>query len=205
MVTLVNNIEAAPSHSINAEFVRLTVPGGPDGGVYTFSSSFKVEQLPGEPDQFNPGTTGGVTYTPLGGLVGVSGHQRDLSATSFDTSISLAGIDPNKLGLVIDARLKGSKIEIWRGFYNTNFGLTSVSKRYTGIVTGYSLQEERVDRIDAFTLSLHCSSYKRVLENRHSGRFTNPQSWRNFSPNDSSMDSVPSINGVVFPFGVKLA
>ena len=205
MVTQVTHIEAAPSHSINAEFVRLTVPGGPDGGVYTFSSSFKVEQLPGEPDNFNPGTVGGVTYTPLGGLVGVSGHQRDLTVTSYDTTVSLAGIDPTKLALVIDAKLKGSQIEIWRGFYTTNFGLTTVSKRYTGIVTGYSLQEDRIDRQDTFTLQLHCSSYKRVLENRHAGRFTNPQSWKKFSPDDTSMDNVPNINGVSYPFGVKLA
>ena len=210
MVSPVANIEAVPGHSINAEFVRLTVVNGPDAGVYTFSSSFKVETLPGEPDQFNPGTTGGVTYTPLGGLIGVSGNQRDLSVTSFDTSISIGGIDPVKMGRVIDADLKGSKIEIWRGFYNSNFVLTTVSKRYTGIVTGYSLQEDRVDRIDTFTLALHCSSYKKVLENRHAGRFTNSQSWNQLIDNtdpayDKSMDGVAAINPVVFPFGQKLA
>lgn len=210
MTTPITNIETSPGRSINAEFIRLTVQNGPDAGVYTFSSSFKVETLPGEPDQFNPGTTAGVTYTPLGALVGVSGHQRDLSVTSYDTSITLVGIDPDKLKRVIDAHLKGSMIEIWRGFYNDQYTLVKVSKRYTGIVTGYSLQEDRIDRIDAFTLNLHCSSYKRVLENRHSGRFTNAQSWNAKTPigdplYDKAMDNVPAINPVVFPFGVKLA
>lgn len=211
MTTAITDVQNTP-HLLNAEFVRITVPGGPNNGVYTFSSSYRIESFTdpatGQLIIGNPGTdatNSQSTFTPLGGLVGISGHQRDLSVTSFDTSITLSGIDPTKLGLVIDAKLKGSKIEIWRGFYNVNFILNSVSKRYTGIVTGYSIDENRIDRVDAFTLSLHCSSYKRVLENRHAGRFTNSQSWRQFSPNDAGMDGVAALNGATFNFGQKLA
>jgi hypothetical protein len=212
------------SKLVNAEFIRLTIQGGPDGGVYTFSSSYKIESftdpVTGDTIIGNPGTTATnalSTFTPLGGLVGVSGHQRDLSVTSFDTSVTIQGIDPDKLGLVIDAKIKGSRIEIWRGFYDANMNLSSVSKRYTGIVTGYNLTEDRVQEVDTFSLDLHCSSYKRVLENRHAGRFTNSQSWNGTATQylsdgvtlnpayDASMDGVAALNGATFNFGVKLA
>jgi hypothetical protein len=212
MANIVNSVNSNTNLLVNAEFVRLTVEGGPDGGVYTFSSGYKVETFTDtasglQVTNVNPGNTANtLAFKPLGALVGVSGHQRDLTVTSFDTNISLAGIDPNKLKLVIDASIKGSKIEIWRGFYNANNILTEASKRYTGIVTGYTLTENRVGEIDTFVLDLHCSSYKRVLENRHSGRFTNSQSWRqNGNANDTSMDAVANLTNIVFPFGQKLA
>jgi hypothetical protein len=212
MANIVNSVSSTTNLLINAEFVRLTIEGGPDGGVYTFSSGYKVETFTDtssglQVTNANPGNTSNtLAFKPLGALVGVSGHQRDISVTSFDTNITLTGIDPNKLKLVIDASIKGSKIEIWRGFYNTNNILTEASKRYTGIVTGYTLTENRVGQIDTFVLDLHCSSYKRVLENRHSGRFTNSQSWRqNGNTNDTSMDAVANLTNIVFPFGQKLA
>lgn len=194
----------------NAEFVRLEVVGpGSGSGVYTFSSSYKIETFAGG-TAFNPGITT-ATYTALGGLVGISGHQRDLAVTSYDTTITLIGVDSSKIGLVIDAGLKGSKVQIWRGFYD-EFGVLKGDPvlRYTGIVTGYNIEEERQERVDAFTVSLHCSSYKQVLENRVAGRHTNPTSWnQGLSSSDPAydlgMNNVAALNNAKFNFGQKLA
>lgn len=181
----------------DAEFVRIDVTGAP-GSPYAFSNSYRREVI---------ASTGFVgTYTNLGGLLSVSSHQRDLSATSFDTSISLAGIDKTQIGSIIDAGLKGSEVNIWRGFYTENYELNGAPvKRYHGIVTSFDIQEDRVGDVDAFILTLHCSSFKRVLENRVVGRFTNPSSWSVTNATDTSMDRVPGLNNAKFNFGQKLA
>ena len=204
-------IDAALSSEriVDAEFIKLTVPnsidaGGPD---YYFSSSFKNEVDP----------VTGRAWTALGGFISISGHQRDLSVTSYDTVVTLVGLDPAKIGKVLEigsndnstvhAGLKGSQIQIYRGFYDsaTYTLIDQIQLRYTGIVTSYTITEDRVEMIDTFTLALHASSFKTVLENRTAGRTTNSASWKKVAPTDTSMDRVASISNVKWPFGVKLA
>jgi hypothetical protein len=179
----------------DAEFIRVTMP---DNTVYAFSSSFRNEVI--------NNTVFSGTYTALGGLLSVSGHQRDLSVTSYDTTVSLVGVDKTQIGAILTANVKGAKIEIWRGFYNDTYELDGTPVlRYTGIVTGYVIDENYGELSDTFMLSLHCSSYKRVLETRLSGRFTNKSSWRSVNSTDAGMDNVAAINGAKFNFGQKLA
>lgn len=200
--TLVN-AELAKSQISNAEFVRLDIPGSPDE-TYFFSNSYKSETIL-DPIT-NTSAVSTATFTALGGLVGVSGHQRDLSVTSYDTQVTLVGVDPTKLGLIIDSKIKGSRIQIYRGFYDASGNMIDTPKlRYTGIVTSYTLTEDRVDRDDTFTLAINCSSYKTVLENRVAGRYTNSRSWKNANATDTSMDRVASLANSKFDFGKKLA
>jgi hypothetical protein len=197
------NAELAKASVKNAEFVRIDIEGAADT-PYFFSNSYRNETIT---DPLTGGSASALaTFTALGGLLGISGHQRDLSATSYDTSITLVGVDESKLGLVIDAGVKGSRIQIYRGFYDANGNLIDTPKlRYTGIVTSYTLTEDRIDNIDTFTLQINCSSYKTVLENRVSGRYTNSRSWKNYSPADTAMDRVASLHNSKFDFGKKLA
>jgi hypothetical protein len=192
------NAELLKPGVVNAEFVRIDVPGTEDQGgpTFFFSSSYRNESVSGETAK---------AWTALGGLVGVSGHQRDLSVTSYDTTVSLAGVDQTKIGQILDAGLKGNKVQIYRGFYDTNLNLIDGLKlRYTGIITSYSINEERIEGFDAFTLSINCSSYKIVLENRIAGRLTNAESWRYWNENDPSMDGVAGLNNAKYNFGQKL-
>jgi hypothetical protein len=182
----------APS-VINAEFVKLTVYNEygnlANTSVYTFSSSYKEENI------------GGVTYTPLGGLLAVGVQNRDLRVTSADTSLSLSGIDGNNIYVVLATKVKGGELEIIRGFYNSNFVLANTYLRFTGIVTSYNISEDRQGQDDNFTVTLNASSYKSILENRIAGRNTNQQSWQVFNSTDSSMNNVYSIAGQNFDFG----
>lgn len=202
------NAELLKSGIRDAEFVKLTVPGATDAGGpdFYFSSSFKneIDPISGRP------------WTALGGYVAVSGHQRDLAVTSYDTVITMIGMDPSKIGFVLEigkngnntihGGLKGSQVQIFRGFYNANYVLIDQPQlRYSGVVTSYVIQEDRIDNTDTFTISLHCSSYKTILENRLAGRFTNQSSWQNFESTDISMNRVASISKTTYPFGVKLA
>jgi len=211
----------------DAEFVRLTItdPQNISTSTYSFSTSFQNETIT---DQNGVSSVATGTYTALGGLVSISGHQRDLSATSYDTQITLVGIDPNKIRLVLEvgsnpdgsyhSGIKGAKIQIWRGFYDSSYRLIDTPQlRYTGIVTSYHITEDRVNRDDTFALTLQCSSYKTVLENRFAGRHTNGTSWnKNINPQydendvpqnplyDTGMDRVQAIHDTTFNFGLPL-
>ena len=188
-------------NSINsAEFVKLTiyndVANTADTTIYTFSSAYKYE------------TIDGTQYSPLGGLLAVGIQQRDIRVTSADTSISLSGIPSDgsdNMAIVLGTKIRGSKIEVIRGFYNANYVLTSVAQRFTGIITSYNITEERQELVDNFTITLNASSYKTVLQNRVAGRKTNGESWKSFpiSATDTSMDNVYSLSDQYFDFGVK--
>lgn len=177
----------------NAEFVKLTIYNEygnlANNNVYTFSSSYQSETIDGQ------------VYTPLGGLLAVGIQQRDIRVTSADTSISLSGIDGNNMAIVLGSLIRGSKLEITRGFYDNTYTLTSDAKRFTGIVTNYNISEERQDNDDNFTITLNASSFKSTLENRIAGRKTNSESWKEYNPTDTSMDRVPSLADRAFDFG----
>jgi hypothetical protein len=178
----------------SAEFVKLTiyndVSNTSNVTVHTFSSAYKNE------------TIDGVNYLALGGLLQVGAQQRDIRVTSGDTTVALSGVSGNNIPIVLGTKIRGSKLEILRGFYDANMVLeTPAYPRFTGIVTNYNVSEDREAQDDNFTVTISASSYKTVLENRIAGRKTNKESWRYFNSNDASMDNVYAISGVQFDFG----
>jgi len=174
----------------NAEFVKLTIVN-PNSStvVHTFSSSYKNE------------TIAGTSYVALGGLLMVGTQQRDLRVSSADTTVTLSGLSSDNIYLVLGTQIKGSLIEIYRGFYDDNYNLVNSVKRYDGIITSYTITEDRENTTDNFIISVNCSAYKVVLENRIAGRKTNSQSWKEFDPTDISMDQVQALDGAYFNFG----
>ena len=187
----------SPPRINTAEFVKLTIyneyGNSANVTVHTFSSAYKAE------------TIDGTTYLPLGGLLAVGTQPRDLRVTSADTSIALSGISGNNIQIVLGTKIKGSKIEILRGFYNNNYALTNTYPRFTGIVTSYGIGEDLETGFngptDNYTVTVNASSYKVVLENRIAGRKTNKSSWQVYNSNDSSMNNVYSIADQTFDFG----
>ena len=179
----------------SAEFIKLKiyndVANVSDFDIYTFSSSYRDETIDGQ------------VYSALGGLLGVGVQQRDLRVTSADTTITISGIDGNNIAIVLATLIRGSELEITRGFYGNNYNLTSTAKRFTGIVTSYSISEDYADGYDTFTVAMNASSYKTILENRVSGRKTNNDSWQIFNPTDTSMKNVPSLADRTWDFGMK--
>lgn len=179
----------------NAEFLKLTiyndVANTANTTVHTFSSAYSYE------------TIDGVVYTPLGGFLAVGVQQRDLRVTQADTSVSLSGIDGNNIFIVLSTKIRGSKLEIYRGFYDDNYVLSNVALRFTGIITSYQITEllDGEQQTDNFVVTINASSYKTVLENRVAGRKTNPESWKIWNPTDTSMDQIYSLADQQFDFG----
>lgn len=158
--------------------------------VLTASSSYKNEVIAGN------------VYLALQGLLQVGTQTRNIRVAQGDTTISLSGIDGNNIYNVLATKIRGSELEIYRGFYDDDMNLESpVYQRFRGIVTNYAITEDREGQDDNFTVSINASPYKTVLENRIAGRKTNKESWRFFDSNDSSMDNVYAISGVQFDFG----
>jgi hypothetical protein len=183
----------SPPQVNSAEFVKITIyneyGNTANTTVFTASSSYTDE------------TIDGTTFNAAGGLLAVGSQQKDIRVTSADTTVALSGFTSGVIGLVLDSKIRGSKLEIWRGFYNDQGVLTSNAKRFTGIITGYNIEEDRVDLEDNFTVAVSASNYKTVLENRLASRRTNPESWESFDSTDSSMTNIYSIATQTFDFG----
>ena len=188
-------IAAVSSSSIqHGEFVKLTI--GNAATVYTFCNAGA------------PITVGGTTFTNLGALLNVGDVQRDMKATSDDMTIQLTGIDPVNIGIILGNDIKGSLVEVWRGFFDSNNQIittptTQFFKRYQGIINNVSISEtfNTEQRVRIATCSISCSSMRRILENRLSGVKTNKNNWQKLYPNDTSMDRVEEISAQYFDFG----
>lgn len=178
----------------HAEFVKLTV--GTAATVYTFCNAAA------------PITVGGITFSNLGALLNVGDVQRDMRSTSDDMTIALTGIDPANIGLILGNDIKGSLVEVWRGFFDSNNQIittptTQFFKRYQGIINSVSITEDFNSemRTRIATCSIACSSMRRILENRLGGVKTNQSSWQFLYPGDTSMNRVATIANTYFDFG----
>jgi hypothetical protein len=176
----------------HAEFVRLTT----SDEVYTFCNAAA------------PITVSGITFQGMGSLLGISEIQRDIKASSYDLRLMLTGINPNNIALILDSDIKGSTVEIWRGFLDSNNQiLTSPTlqffKRYQGIVNNFAINEDYNEQVRQriATAVASCASMRLVLQNRVAGMKTNTTNWQTFYPNDTSMDRVAIIAGMYFDFG----
>jgi hypothetical protein len=178
----------------HAEFVKLTV--GTAATVYTFCNAAA------------PITVGGITFANLGALLNVGDVQRDMRSTSDDMTIALTGIDPTNIGIILGNDIKGSLVEVWRGFFDSNNQIittptTQFFKRYQGIINSVSITEDFNSelRTRIATCSIACSSMRRILENRLGGVKTNQSSWQFLYPGDTSMNRVATIANTYFDFG----
>lgn len=188
-------IAALNSSSIrHSEFVRITLPDS----VVTFCGAAA------------PITVNGITFTGLGDLLTISDIQRDIKSTGADMTISLTGIDGSNVGMVLSSGIKGSLVEVWRGFFDSNNQIiTSPTqqffKRYQGIVNNISISEtfDETVRSRVATCSVSCASVRMVLENRVAGIKTNNVSWQAIHPGDLSMSRVAQIVAQYFDFGKK--
>ena len=178
----------------HAEFIKLSVGATPT--VYTFCNAAA------------PITVGGTTYSNLGSLLMLGNIQQDMKNTSADLTISLTGIDPNNIALMLSSNIKGSLVEVWRGFLSTNNQIittptTQFFKRYTGIINSVSITETFDDkaRTRVATCSIACCSMRKILESRIGGMKTNQKSWQFVYPGDTSMNRVSVISNQYFDFG----
>jgi hypothetical protein len=148
-------------------------------------------------------------FGALGSLVRINDVQRDIKSTANETSITLVGIDTALLGWVLGNEIKGSLIEMWHGFFDTNGALITAGgtgglyKFFTGYINSFGISEQWMEdaRMYVGIINASASSIQIILQNRTAGRYTNNNAWTYFAPTDTSMARVGFIETINYSFG----
>jgi hypothetical protein len=193
-----NNI--APVDNTNniryADFVRITTPTQ----TYRFATT---------PSPITVSAVDALPFTALGQLIQVGQATRDIKSTANETQFTLVGIDTAMLGFVLGQEIKGSSIEAWHGFFNTNGELITTGgtgglyKFFTGNINSFAISEQWMEEVRMFVglITVNASSIQLILRNRVAGRWTNNNSWQFYNPNDTSMNRVAFITNINYQFG----
>lgn len=179
-----------------ADFVRITTTTG----TYRFSSapsSLIITAVDSQP------------FDGLSQLVKVGDVQRDIKSTANETSLTLIGLDTALLGWVLGQDIKGSYLEMWHGFFNTDGqlitggGTGGLYKFFTGYVTSFAITEQWMEEMRMYVgqISVSASSIQIILQNRTAGRYTNNNSWQFYNAGDQSMRRVGFIETINYFFG----
>lgn len=152
-------------------------------------------------------TIGSDTYDGLGQLLSISNSEDSLRAAPSDVVIAISGIPSGNVSDILNNKIKGSSVEITRGFFNATTGaLLSISGnpagKFQGVVANYAISDDLTmgDDTGTITLSLTVTSVVELLNNKISGRRTNPTDF----PDEDSMDRVMALAKSNFNFGAPV-
>jgi hypothetical protein len=175
-------------------FISIDVPGYE---VVTFS------------DYHRPLTINSVVYDGLGDLLSVSTVNSNLRATGEEITIGISGIPEENISLILNNRVKGSKVVMYRAFFNSITGnLLTVSNNpvglFRGIISNYEIADDLEGDTGSVSLVMTATNFISLLENKYGGRYTNPIDQNTYFPNDRSMDRVPALSRSNFNFGAPV-
>lgn len=158
-----------------------------------------------------PLTVNGESYNGLGTLLGITDSASSLRSSGGGLTITLSGIPNTSIAEILNNKIKGSAIQIWRVVFDPRTGQQlnipgNPAGRFQGIVNNYSLEEDWQPGTDTSsnTMVLTCSSTVEILSNKVSGRRTNPTDQKAFYTGDLSMDRVPTLANSNFNFGAVI-
>ena len=147
-------------------FVKMVVPGYQ---TLTFSDYHKNY------------TFGGVEYQGLGELLAITDTTDELRASAKDISISISGIPAGNVAEILDNKIKGSSIVVSRGFFNTATGVLldiegNPAGKFHGVISNFEISDDLQMGGDtgAITIMLTATSVVELLNNKKTGRRTNP-------------------------------
>lgn len=194
-MNVITPVEGASNIRI-ADFLRIVTVGG------TYLMTTAPANLTVPLVDANP-------FQAVGTLLAIGQVQRDIKSTANDTTVTLSGIDTSMLGFVLGQNVKGSTIELWHGFFDTNGALITsggtggLYQYFNGIITSFAISEQWMDeaRMYVGTISVSASSIQLILQNRIAGRYTNNSSWQFYNSTDTSMNRVPYIQTINYQFG----
>ncbi|CAB4132483.1 hypothetical protein UFOVP259_41 [uncultured Caudovirales phage] len=179
-----------------ADFVRITTASA----TYRFATT---------PTALTVSAVDALPFTGLSQLVSIGSATRDIKSTANETTVTLVGIDTSMLSLVLGAGIKGSKIEMWHGFFDaagaliTTGGTGGLYQYFTGFINSFSISEQWMEEVRGYvgTVTVSASSIQLILQNRTAGRYTNNNAWIQFNPTDTSMNRVNFIQTINYQFG----
>lgn len=179
-----------------ADFIRITTPDD----TYLFTTA---------PSNITIPAVDAAEFNAVGVLIRVGEAQRDIKSTANETTVTLTGIDTVMLGFVLGQQVKGSQLEMWHGFFNTNGelittgGVGGLYQFFNGYISSFSISEQWMEEVRMYvgTITVSASSIQLILQNRLAGRYTNNNSWQFYNAGDTSMNRVNFIETINYQFG----
>ena len=161
----------------------------------------------------------GQDFYGLGQLLSITSSSSEIRPSSNEVTIALSGLTNTAIQEFVYSKIKGSQVKIWRGLVPTlgpggdtgsiiaampGFDPNPIL-RFQGFVNNIQFEEEwdSDTRTSSNTIILNCASTVDIMQNKISGRRTNPESQKKFYPTDVSMDRVPNLETAFFDFGAK--
>lgn len=157
----------------------------------------------------------GDTYNSLGRLMSVTSSSSDLRASPGDITITISGIPNSYLQEILALNIKGSDVQVYRGFFDPVTGEeieipgnsgSGVIGKFRGRVMNVGIQENWDPQASASTITIQfsCSSVVAMLNNTTSGRRTNPIDQKALYPTDTCFDKVLSLANANLNFGAPV-
>jgi hypothetical protein len=179
-----------------ADFIRITT----NGATYRFTTA---------PSDQTVAAVDASAFSAVGVLMKVGEAQRDIKSTANETTVTLTGIDTAMLGFVLSQNVKGSQIQMWHGFYDTDGALITTGgsgglyQFFNGYINSFSINEQWMEELRMYvgTITVNASAIQLILQNRTAGRYTNNNSWQFFNSGDTSMNRVNFIETINYQFG----
>jgi hypothetical protein len=179
-----------------ADFVRVTTPTA----TYRFASTPSALTIPAVDSE---------PFGALGTLMRVGDAQQDIKSTANETTFTMVGIDTAMLGWVLGQEIKGSQIEAWHGFFDTEGALITTGgsgglyQFFNGYINSFNITETWMEEVRTFVgvITVAASSIQLILRNRVAGRYTNNSSWQFFNAGDTSMSRVAFVSTINYLFG----
>lgn len=179
-----------------ADFIRITTPDD----TYLFTTAPSNMTIP---------AIDAAEFNAVGVLIKVGEAQRDIKSTANETTVTLTGIDTAMLGFVLGQQVKGSQLEMWHGFFDTNGalitsgGVDGLYQFFNGFISSFTISEQWMEEVRTYvgTITVSASAIQLILQNRIAGRYTNNNSWQFYNSGDTSMNRVNFIETINYQFG----
>lgn len=190
------SIDLSSYHNLQSNlFVRIDVP---DYEIMRFSDYHRAYTIDGE------------SYGSLGSLMSITDTNTELRATPEEVTITISGIPVTRIQEILDTKLKGSSIKIYRVFFNATTGAFididgNPANKFLGVISNFTLVDNPgtlFGDVGTITLTMTATSAVEILQRKLSGRRTNPTDQRALYPTDAAFDKVPNLANSNFNFGV---
>lgn len=166
-------------------FITLEIPGYE---TLTFSDYYKTYTL------------SGTSYQGLGQLLSITDTTSNLRAASNELTFSISGIPEGNVADVLTKKIKGSPLTVKRAFFDSSTGeLLNIAGnpagKFKGVISNYTITDDLDEgsRDGTFTITFVATSVIDLLNNKVTGRRTNPIDQKEFYPTDESFDRIPSL------------
>jgi hypothetical protein len=175
-------------------FVKLVIPGY---STLTFS------------DYHRSITIDSVAYTGLGQLLSITDTNSSLRASPQEVTIAISGIPSQNITDILNNKLVGSDVRITRGIFDVNTGalISAITGnpvgKFVGVINNFDITDDINQDSDTGTITctMTCTSVVEQLENKITGRRTNPIDQKTLYPTDECFDRVPALAKSNYNFG----